>query len=226
MIDKRVKSLIDAVSGIKNNDVLLVGGFGSSGRPADLLAAVLELGVRDLTIVANNATVGDDVVAELMEAGVIRKVVCSFPRGLKGRTIFDQLYAEKKIELELVPQGTLAERIRAGAAGIGGFYTRTAAGTRLSEGKETRVIDGQVYVLESPIKGDVALIKGLHGDRWGNLIYHRGARINNPVMAGAARLVIAQVQKIVPLGELDPEHIVTPGVFVDRIVEVPHERKT
>ena len=225
MIDKCVKSLLDAVSGIKDNDVLLVGGFGSSGRPADLMAAVLELGVKDLTIVANNATVGDDIMADLMREGRIRKVVCSFPRGLKGRTVFDDLYASGRIELELVPQGTLAERIRAGAAGIGGFFTRTAAGTRLAEGKETREIDGQTYVFEKPIKGDAALIKGLRADRWGNLVYHRGARINNPVMAGAARLVIAQVREIVPLGALDPEHIITPGVYVDRLVEVPNERK-
>src|SRR5690606_27970821 len=143
VIDKRVSSLAEAVAGIEDGAVILVGGFGSSGRPADLMAALLDRGVRGLTIVANNATVGDDVVSELMSAGRIRKVVCSFPRGLKGRTIFDELYHAGKIELELVPQGTLAERIRAGAAGIGGFFTRTAAGTRLAEGKETRVIDGQ-----------------------------------------------------------------------------------
>lgn len=225
MINKRVQSTHDAVSGIKDGSVILVGGFGSSGRPADLMEAILDLGIRGLTIVANNATVGDDIVAELMAAGRIEKVVCSFPRGLKGRTVFDDLYAARKLELELVPQGTLAERIRAGAAGIGGFFTKTAAGTRLADGKETRVIDGETYVFEKPIKGDVALIKGLKGDRWGNLIYHRGARINNPVMAGAAQLVIAQVRQMVSLGDLDPEHIVTPGVFVDRIVEVPNERK-
>ena len=214
MIDKQVSSVAEAVAGIKDDSVILVGGFGSSGRPADLMEGLLDLGVRGLTIVANNATVGDDIVSELMSAGRIRKVVCSFPRGLKGRTIFDELYAAGKIELDLVPQGTLAERIRAGAAG-----------TRLAEGKETRVIDGQTYVLEHPIKGDVALLKGLRGDRWGNLVYHRGARINNPVMAGAARLVIAQVREIVPLGALDPEHIVTPGVFVDRLVELRNERQ-
>lgn len=226
MINKCVDSLMAAVAGVQDDAVILVGGFGSSGRPADLLAALLDKGVRGLTIVANNATVGDDVIAELMAAGRIRKVVCSFPRGLKGKTVFDELYANKKLELELVPQGTLAERIRAGAAGIGGFFTKTAAGTRLAEGKETREIDGETYVLEKPIKGDVALIKGLHGDRWGNLVYHRGARINNPVMAGAAKLVIAQVRKVVPLGQLDPEHIITPGVFVDRLVEVANERKS
>ena len=220
MIDKRVNTVADAVAGIKDGDVLLVGGFGTSGRPAELLAGVLELGVRDLTIVANNATIGPDIVVDLMRAGRIRKMVCSFPRGLQGKTVFDELYAAGKIELELVPQGTLAERIRAGAAGIGGFYTRTAAGTRLAEGTETRTIRGEEYVLEEPLTGDVALIKALRGDRWGNLVYHRGARINNPVMAGAAKLVVAQVADIVPLGALDPEHIVTPAVFIDRLVEV------
>jgi 3-oxoadipate CoA-transferase alpha subunit len=225
MIDKRVKHIADAVAGIKDGDVLLVGGFGTSGRPADLLYGVLELGVRDLTIVANNATIGPDVVGELMRAGRIRKMVCSFPRGLQGKTIFDELYAAGKIELELVPQGTLAERIRAGAAGIGGFFTRTAAGTQLAAGKESRMIDGKEYVLEAPLTGDVALIKGLRGDRWGNLVYHRGARINNPVMAGAARLVVAQVSQFVELGELDPEHVVTPGNFIDRLVEVPNAQR-
>lgn len=225
LIDKQVQSVHAAVSDIEDGAVILVGGFGTSGRPADLMEALLDLGVRDLTVVANNATVGDDIVSELMAAHRIRKVVCSFPRGLKGKTIFDELYGSGKIELELVPQGTLAERIRAGAAGIGGFYTKTGAGTRLAEGKETRDIEGELYVLEKPIKGDVALIKGAKGDRWGNLVYHRGARINNPVMAGAARLVIAQVKEIVPLGAFDPEHVITPGVFVDRIVEVRHERQ-
>lgn len=225
MINKCVGSTAEAVAGIQDDSVILVGGFGSSGRPADLMEALLDAGVRGLTIVANNATVGDDIVAELMAAGRIRKVVCSFPRGLKGRTIFDELYAAGKIELDLVPQGTLAERIRAGAAGIGGFFTRTAAGTRLAQDKETRIIDGETYVLEKPIKGDVALLKGLRGDRWGNLVYHRGARINNPVMAGAAKLVIAQVREIVELGGIDPENVVTPGIFVDRLVEVANERQ-
>jgi len=220
MIDKRVHSLAQAVAGIKDGSTMLVGGFGTSGRPTELLAAVLELGVKDLTIVANNATTGTDIIAELMRARRIRKVICSFPRGLHGKTIFDELYASGEVELELVPQGTLAERIRAGSAGIGGFFTKTAAGTELAKDKETRVINGQLYVLEQPLTADVALLKARQGDRWGNLVYHRGARVNNPVMAGAARLTIVQVSKIVELGALDPEHIVTPGVFVDRMVEV------
>ena len=220
MINKRVASMAQAVQGIKDGDVLLIGGFGTSGRPADLLAGVFELGVKDLTLVANNSTTGSDVIAELMRANRVKKLICSFPRGLTGDTIFDELYRAGKIELELVPQGTLAERIRAGAAGIGGFYTRTAAGTDLAHGKETRIIDGQEYVLEKPLIGDVALIQAKKGDRWGNLVYHRGARVNNPAMAGAAKLVIAQVNEFVELGELDPEHIVTPGVFIDRVIEV------
>lgn len=220
MIDKRVNSLVDAVQGIKDGSTILVGGFGTSGRPNELLAALLELGTREITIVANNATIGTDIIGDLMRARRIRKVVCSFPRGLYGKTIFDELYASGEVELELVPQGTLAERIRAGAAGIGGFFTKTAAGTELAKGKETRLINGKQYVFEHPILGDIALIKARQGDRWGNLVYHRGARVNNPVMAGAAKLTIAQVAEIVDLGVLDPEHIVTPGVYVDRLVEV------
>ena len=219
MINKRVDSMVQALEGIKDGDVLLVGGFGTSGQPTELLAGVLELGAKNLTLVANNTTMGNDIVADLMRANRIRKCVCSFPRGLLGRTIFDELYFAGKIELELVPQGTLAERIRAGAAGNGGFFTRTAAGTDLARGKETRLIDGREYVFEKPLVGDAALIKAKKGDRWGNLVYHRGARVNNPVMAGAAKLVIAQVNEFVELGELDPEHIITPGVFIDRVIE-------
>ncbi len=220
MINKRVETMAEALQGIKDGDVLLIGGFGTSGQPTELLAGVLELGARDLTLVANNTTMGNDIVADLMRANRVRKCVCSFPRGLLGKTIFDELYSAGKIELELVPQGTLAERIRAGAAGIGGFFTRTAAGTDLAHGKETRLIDGREYVFEKPLVGDVALIKAKKGDRWGNLVYHRGARVNNPAMAGAAKLVVAQVDAFVELGELDPEHIVTPGLFIDRLFEV------
>ena len=220
MINKRVESMAQALQGIKDGDVLLIGGFGTSGQPTELLAGVLEFGARDLTLVANNTTMGNDIVADLIRANRVRKCVCSFPRGLLGKTIFDELYLAGKIELELVPQGTLAERIRAGAAGIGGFFTRTAAGTELARGKETRFIDGREYVFEKPLVGDVALIKAKKGDRWGNLVYHRGARVNNPAMAGAAKLVVAQVDAFVELGELDPEHIVTPGLFIDRLFEV------
>lgn len=224
MIDKRVANLASAIEGIGDGSTVLVGGFGSSGRPAELLRAIMELGVRDLTIVANNATTGVDVLAEMLQAGCIRKFICSFPRGLLGKTIFDDLYHAGKVELELVPQGTLAERIRAGAAGIGGFFTRTAAGTELARGKETREIDGKLFIFEQPLFGDVALIRARCGDRLGNLVYHRGARINNPVMAGAATLTIAQVVSVVEAGALDPEHVITPGIFVDRVVEVPCNR--
>jgi len=220
MIDKQVNSVAEALQGARDGDVVLVGGFGTSGRPEQLVRGLTELGLRDLTLVANNATTGTDSIAELMSAGCVRKVVCSFPRGLYGTTIFEQLYRAGKIELELVPQGTLAERIRAGAAGIGGFFTKTAAGTELAKGKETRIIDGEQYVLEKPIKGDIALIKAKLGDRWGNLTYHRGARINNPTMAGAAPLCIAQVRSIVEVGALDPEVVITPSIFVHRLVEV------
>jgi 3-oxoadipate CoA-transferase, alpha subunit len=220
MINKQVRAVADAVQGVRDGAVVFVGGFGPSGRPEQLVLGLLELGVRDLTIVANNATAGNDSVAELMSAGRVRKVVCSFPRGLIGRTVFEDLYRAGKIELELVPQGTLAERIRAGAAGIGGFYTRTAAGTELAKGKETREMDGDLWVLEKPIRGDVALVRAKVGDRWGNLTYHRGARFNNPIIAGAAPLCIAQVSKLVEPGEIDPETVVTPSIFVHRVVEV------
>ena len=220
MIDKQVRSVAEAVQGIRSGDVVMIGGFGTSGRPEHLVLGMLELGLRDLTIVANNATTGTDSVADLMKAGCVRKIVCSFPRGLYGRTIFEDLYQSGDIELELVPQGTLAERIRAGAAGIGGFFTKTAAGTELAKGKETRVIDGDLYVLERPIRADVALIKAKVGDRWGNLTYHRGARINNPTMAGAASLCIAEVGTVVAPGAIDPEVVVTPSIFVHRVVEV------
>jgi 3-oxoadipate CoA-transferase alpha subunit len=220
MIDKRVASIAEALQGIKDGAVVLVGGFGTSGRPAELCEGLLELGVKDLTIVANNSTSGGDVIEAMIKAKRIRKVVCSYPRGIYGQTAFDVEWAAGRIELELVPQGTLAERIRAGAAGVGGFFTKTSAGTDLAKGKEVRMIRGEEYVLEEPITGDAALINAKKGDRWGNLVYHRGARVNNPVMAGAAKLAIAQVQEIVELGSLDPESIVTPGVFIDRLVEV------
>ncbi|HEY9281764.1 MAG TPA: 3-oxoacid CoA-transferase subunit A [Eoetvoesiella sp.] len=224
MVDKRVASIAQAIEGLKDGATLLVGGFGASGRPAQLLEGVLELGVRDLVIVANNATTGNDVFADLIRARRIRKFICSFPRGLYGHNIFDELYAKGEIELELVPQGTLAERIRAGAAGIGGFYTATAAGTLLEKGKEVRQMDGRTWVLEKPLRGDYAFIKARQGDRWGNLVYHRGARSNNPVMAGAAPITVAQVDYFVGLGDIDPEHIITPGIFVDRLVENPCTR--
>jgi len=219
MIDKRVKNLAAAVAGIKSGSTVLVAGFGSVGEPIELTEALIPLGVKDLTIVANNAGIGKTGIAALILAGLVRKVICSYPRTTDAH-VFEAAYKAGKIELELVPQGTLSERMRAAAAGIGGFYTPTAAGTKLSAGKETKQIDGRLYVLEKPLKADVALIRGLKGDRWGNLVYRKSARNFNPVMAAAASLTVAQVSEVVELGTLDPETIVTPGIFVDRLVVV------
>jgi 3-oxoadipate CoA-transferase alpha subunit len=220
MIDKRVRSLAEAVAGIKDGAVVLAGGFGGAGSPEALYQALLEQGARDLTIVNNNAGTGRTGLAGLMDAGCVRKIVCSFPRSA-GSVVFEELYRDGKIELELVPQGILSERMRCAAAGLGGFYSPVGVGTRLAEGKEEREVDGRRYVLEKPLRGDVALIKGDRGDRWGNLTYRKSARNFNPTMAQAADLAIAQVREIVELGAIDPEHIVTPGIFVDRVVGVP-----
>jgi 3-oxoadipate CoA-transferase, alpha subunit len=219
MIDKRVKNLAAAVAGIKSGSTVLVAGFGSVGEPIELTEALIPLGVKDITIVANNAGTGKTGIAALILAGLVRKVICSYPRTTDAH-VFEAAYKAGKIELELVPQGTLSERMRAAAAGIGGFYTPTAAGTKLSAGKETKQTDGRLYVLEKPLKADVALIRGLKGDRWGNLVYRKSARNFNPVMAAAASLTVAQVSEVVELGTLDPETIVTPGIFVDRVVVV------
>jgi 3-oxoadipate CoA-transferase alpha subunit len=220
MIDKRVRSLAEAVAGIKDGSVVLAGGFGGAGSPEALYAALLEQGARDLTIVNNNAGTGRTGLAGLMAAGRVRKIICSFPRSA-GSVVFEELYKEGKIELELVPQGILSERMRCAAAGLGGFYSPVGVGTRLAEGKEQREIDGRLYVLEKPLRGDVALIKADRGDRWGNLTYRKSARNFNPTMAQAAALSIAQVREFVELGDIDPEHVITPGIFVDRLVEVP-----
>jgi 3-oxoadipate CoA-transferase, alpha subunit len=220
MIDKRVKSLAEAVAGIKDGAVILAGGFGGAGSPEALYEALLEQGAKDLTIVNNNAGTGRTGLAGLMDAGRVRKIICSFPRSA-GSVVFEELYKEGRIELELVPQGILSERMRCAAAGLGGFYSPVAVGTRLADGKEEREIAGRRYVLEKPLKGDVALIKGDRGDRWGNLTYRKSARNFNPTMAQAADLAVAQVRQFVELGDIDPEHVITPGIFVDRLVEVP-----
>jgi 3-oxoadipate CoA-transferase alpha subunit len=220
MIDKRVKTLAEAVQGVRDGSVVLCAGFGGAGLPDALCEALVEQGARDLTIVANNAGTGRRGLAALLAAGQVRKIVCSFPRSA-GSVVFEELYAQGKIELELVPQGTISERMRCAAAGLGGYYSPVSVGTRLAEGKEHREIDGRLYVLEKPLKGDVALIAAERGDRWGNLVYRKSARNFNPTMAMAADLSIAQVRHIVELGELDPEVIVTPGIFIDRLVEVP-----
>ncbi len=219
MIDKRVKSLAEAVAGVKDGATVLCAGFGAVGEPVELINALLEQGARDLVIVSNNAGTGDTGLAGLIKAGRVRKVICSYPRTTDPHC-FDAAYKAGKVELELVPQGTISERMRAAAAGIGGFYTRVSAGTKLGEGKETREIDGHLHVLEKPIKGDLALIRADRADRWGNLVYRKSARNFNPVMAMAAQLTVAQVREFVGLGELDPEAIHTPGIFVDRIVVV------
>jgi 3-oxoadipate CoA-transferase alpha subunit len=221
MRDVRVSSLAEAVAGISDGMTILIAGFGNAGIPVELIHAVIDQGAKDLTVVCNNAGSGRTDVARLLAAGRVRKVICSYPKS-SGSVVFEQLYAAGKIELELVPQGTLSERMRAAGAGIGGFYTPTGAGTRLAEGKEVRRLDGRDHVLELPLKGDVALIKAERADRWGNLTYNLAARNFAPTMAMAADLTIVQAHKIVELGTLDPEVIVTPGIFVNRLVEVPN----
>ncbi|CAN5433140.1 3-oxoacid CoA-transferase subunit A [soil metagenome] len=220
MIDKQVASLADALAGIEDGATVMIGGFGGAGQPGELIDALIEHGAKDLVIVNNNAGNGETGLAALLQAGRVRKIICSFPRQADSQ-VFDGLYRSGKLELELVPQGNLAERIRAAGAGIGGFFTPTGYGTDLAKGKETREIDGRMYVLEAPIHADVALIKAERGDRWGNLTYRKTARNFGPIMAMAAKLTVASVHEFVELGELDPENIVTPGIFVQRVVKVP-----
>ncbi|MCM1972429.1 MULTISPECIES: 3-oxoacid CoA-transferase subunit A [unclassified Streptomyces] len=215
----------EAVAGIQDGSTVLVGGFGLAGMPFDLIDALIRQGAGDLTVVSNNAGNGDVGLAALLKAGRVRKVICSFPRQ-SDSYVFDDLYRSGRIELEVVPQGTLAERMRAAGAGIGAFYSPVGVGTPLAEGKETREIDGRVHVLEYPIKGDVALISAHRADTTGNLVYRKTARNFGPVMAAAATTVIAQVTEIVPAGEIDPETVVTPGIFVDRLVRAEARRLT
>ena len=218
MINKIIPTLEEAVADIHDGATVMIGGFGNAGMPSALIDALIAQGARDLTIVNNNAGNGDTGLAALLKARQVRKIICSFPRQVDSH-VFDGLYRAGEIELELTPQGNLAERIRAAGAGIGGFFTPTGYGTMLAEGKETRLINGRHYVLESPIHADFALIKALRGDRWGNLVYRKTARNFGPIMAMAAKCAIAQVSEIVELGELDPENIVTPGIFVQRVVK-------
>ena len=220
MIDKTVRSPAAAVADIHDGATVMIGGFGTAGMPAELIDALLERGAKGLTIVSNNAGNGDMGLALLLKERRVRKIICSFPRQVDSWH-FDALSHAGEIELELVPQGNLAERIRAAGAGIGAFFTPSGYGTQLAEGKETREINGRHYVLEYPIHGDFALIKALRGDRWGNLVYRETARNFGPIMASAATCTIAQVGEIVDLGKLDPEAIVTPGIFIQRVVEVP-----
>ncbi|MHA6669350.1 3-oxoacid CoA-transferase subunit A [Homoserinimonas sp. A447] len=218
MISKIVSSAADAVRDIPDGATVMIGGFGTAGQPVELIDALIEQGASGLTIVNNNAGNGTTGLAALLGAGRVRKIICSFPRQVDSQ-IFDGLYREGKLELELVPQGTLAERIRAGGAGIAGFFTPTAFGTTLAEGKETRKINGRDYVLEDALLADFALIKAHQGDRLGNLVYRKTARNFGPMMASAAGVTIAQVSQIVEVGSIDPETVVTPGIFVKRLVE-------
>ena len=219
MIEKQVASLHEAVADVADGSTVMIGGFGTAGLPNELVGALLAQGARDLTIVNNNAGNGDSGLAALLAARRVKKIICSFPRQADSHH-FDGLYRAGEIELELVPQGNLAERIRAAGAGIGGFFTPTGYGTDLVKGKETREIDGRMYVFESPLHADYAFIKAERGDRWGNLTYRMTARNFGPVMAMAAKTTIATVHEIVPLGSLDPEAVVTPGIFVQRIVRI------
>jgi 3-oxoadipate CoA-transferase alpha subunit len=219
MVDKVVNTVAEALVGIADGSTVLIGGFGTAGVPAELIDGLLEQGARELTVVSNNAGNAEHGIAALLKAGRVRKIICSFPRQVDS-FVFDELYRQGKLDLELVPQGNLAERIRAGGAGIGGIYTPTGHGTLLAEGKETRRIGGKDYVLEYPIHADVALIKAEQGDRWGNLTFRKAARNFGPVMAMAARRTIASVYSIVELGELDPEAVITPGIFVKTLVQI------
>lgn len=219
MINKITDTVAQALSGIQDGATVLIGGFGTSGNPVELIDGLIAHGARDLTIVNNNAGNGDSGLAALLKSGQVRKIICSFPRQVDS-WVFDELYRSGKIELELVPQGNLAERMRAAGAGIGAFFCPTAYGTELADGKETRTINGKNYVLEYPIYGDVALIKAEQGDRWGNLTYRMSARNFGPVMATAAKFTIATVHEVVELGALDPEAIVTPGIYVSKVVPI------
>jgi 3-oxoadipate CoA-transferase, alpha subunit len=219
MINKIVRGIAEALDGVKDGATVLMGGFGAVGQPDELIEGLIEQGAKDLTVVANNAGAGKVGLAKLMEAGRVRKIICSFPRSA-GSTVFEELYRARKLELEIVPQGTLAERMRAAGAGIPAFFTPTGAGTLLARGKEQREFGGRPHVLEHALPGDVALIEAWEGDRWGNLTYRESGRNFNPVMAMAARLTVAQVHHLRELGGIVPDHVHTPGIFVSRVVQV------
>ncbi len=219
MIDKQVASIAAAVADIGDGATIMVSGFGPPGQPVELIEGLLESGVSDLTIINNNAGAGGDAIGELFAAKRVSKVICSFPKAI-GSTVFDELYLAGEIELDLVPQGTLAERIRAAGAGIAGFYTRTGYGTELAEGREVKEFDGTMYVLEEALAADFALVRAHRADPHGNLVFRKTARNFGPLMCTAARTTIVEASEIVPLGGLDPERIVTPGIYVDRIVAV------
>ena len=219
MINKIAPSIAAALAGVKDGSTVMIGGFGTAGIPNELIDGLIAQGAKDLVIVNNNAGNADTGLAALLKSGRVRKIICSFPRQADSY-VFDELYRSGKLELELVPQGNLAERIRAAGAGVGAFFSPTGYGTELAKGKETREINGKHYVLEMPIYGDVALIRAEKGDRWGNLVYRKAARNFGPVMASAATLTVATVHEVVELGALDPESVVTPGIFVSKIVRI------
>jgi 3-oxoadipate CoA-transferase alpha subunit len=225
MVDKIVRTMAEAMDGIRDGSVVLIGGFGSIGQPNALIEGLIEQGAKDLTVVANNSGVGRVGLAKLLDTGHVRKIVCSFPR-TSDPVVFEKLWREGRIELEIVPQGTMSERMRAAGAGIPGFYTATAVGTKLAEGKEEREFSGHKYILEEALAGDVALVEAWEADRWGNLTYRSSARNFNPVMATAAKLTVVQTQHIVDLGALDPEKIATPGIYVNRVLHVPYGEPT
>ena len=220
MINKIVQSIADAMAGIQDGSTVLIGGFGAVGQPNVLIDGLIEQGAKDLVAVANNAGVGHAGLAQLMELGRVRRIICSFPRS-SDPVVFETLYRAGEIELEIVPQGTLAERMHAAGAGIPAFFTATGVGTLLGAGKETREFDGKTYVMEKAIQGDVALVEAWEADRWGNLTYKQSGRNFNPIMAMAAKLTIVQSQHIVELGDIPPENVHTAGIFVDRVLHVP-----
>ncbi|WP_067707144.1 3-oxoacid CoA-transferase subunit A [Erwinia sp. ErVv1] len=220
MVNKEISSADEAVSNVQDDAVIMVGGFGPAGQPTELINALMRRRPRGLTLISNNAGNGDDGLAALMKSGCVRKIICSFPRQ-SDSWVFDELYRQKKIELELVPQGNLVARIQAGGSGLGAIFTPTGYGTQLTEGKETRLIDGRHYVLETPLTAHFSLIKAQRADRWGNLTFNKAGRNFGPIMAPASRCTIVEVSEMAGLGELDPEAIVTPGIYVSRVVHVP-----
>ena len=218
-IDKIVGGVEDAIGTVADGATVLISGFGAAGVPTELIHGLLDHGAKELTVVSNNAGIGREGLGALLAEGRVRRIVCSYPR-TSGSVVFDELYAEGRIELELVPQGTMSERMRAAGAGLGGFYSPVGVGTKLADGKETREIDGKAFVFEKPLAGDLALVGAKAADRWGNLIYNKSARNFGPVMAMAAKTTVVQVGEIAELGALDPEVIVTPGIFVDRVIKL------
>jgi 3-oxoadipate CoA-transferase, alpha subunit len=221
MINKIVQSMADAMAGIKDGSTVLIGGFGAVGQPNALIEGLIEQGATDLTVAANNAGVGHAGLARLMELGRVRKIICSFPRS-SDPVVFETLYRAGEIELEIVPQGTLAERMRAAGAGVPAFFTATGVGTKMAMGKQIQEFDGRSYVMELALPGDVGLVEAWEADRWGNLTFKESGRNFNPVIAMAATLTIVQTQHIRELGEINPDHVVTPGIFVDRVLHVPY----